>query len=120
MPWATVFDNVALPLKLSGAAAKRDAARAAKALELVGLSGFREAYPRELSGGMKMRVSIARALVTAAEASADGRAVRGARRDHPLQAQQRSDGTGAALRLDRGVRHPLGVRERSICRTASS
>ena len=48
--------------------------------------------PRELSGGMSMRVSIARALVTAAPGSADGRAFRGARRDHAVQAQRRSAG----------------------------
>jgi NitT/TauT family transport system ATP-binding protein len=64
MPWATVTGNVALPLSLAGAGS--DAARRAvsTALDHVGLSDFAAAYPRELSGGMKMRVSIARALVT--------------------------------------------------------
>ncbi len=62
MPWATVADNVRLPLKLQGANAY--AARVEKALARGGLSPFAQAYPRELSGGMKMRVSIARALVT--------------------------------------------------------
>jgi NitT/TauT family transport system ATP-binding protein len=64
MPWATVFDNVYLPLRLSGTA--RDAADPVvrEALAMVGLSKFAQVYPRELSGGMKMRVSIARALVT--------------------------------------------------------
>ncbi len=64
MPWAKVFDNVWLPLKLLGV--KRDAADPVvrQALEMVGLSRFADVYPRELSGGMKMRVSIARALVT--------------------------------------------------------
>jgi NitT/TauT family transport system ATP-binding protein len=64
MPWATVAANVMLPLKLKGVA--RDAAepRVAAALDRVGLEGFAKAYPRQLSGGMKMRVSIARALVT--------------------------------------------------------
>jgi NitT/TauT family transport system ATP-binding protein len=64
MPWATVADNVALPLRLRRAS-RADAAReAAAALDRVGLAGFAGAYPRELSGGMKMRVSLARALVT--------------------------------------------------------
>jgi NitT/TauT family transport system ATP-binding protein len=64
MPWATVFRNVMLPLELEGVAQGVAAKRAADALERVGLAPFRDAYPRELSGGMKMRVSIARALVT--------------------------------------------------------
>ena len=64
MPWATVFDNVFLPLRLRGLS--RDAAQPTvrKVLEMVGLSRFATVYPRELSGGMKMRVSIARALAT--------------------------------------------------------
>jgi len=64
MPWATVAGNVSLPLSLrhlDGAVAE---GRVAAALQQVGLDGFERAYPRELSGGMKMRASIARALVT--------------------------------------------------------
>ena len=64
MPWATVAGNVALPLKLANLDATARQPRVTEALERVGLSGFANAYPRELSGGMKMRVSIARALVT--------------------------------------------------------
>lgn len=64
MPWANVFDNVYLPLKLRGKTPKDVAPQIADALARVGLSDFAKAYPRELSGGMKMRVSIARALVT--------------------------------------------------------
>jgi NitT/TauT family transport system ATP-binding protein len=64
MPWATVAGNVALPLKLKGVATHEISRRVAKSLERVGLAEFANAYPRELSGGMKMRVSIARALVT--------------------------------------------------------
>jgi len=64
MPWATVSKNVLLPLKLRGTAAAEAAARTREAIGLVGLDGFEHAYPRQLSGGMKMRVSIARALVT--------------------------------------------------------
>jgi len=64
MPWATVFDNVYLPLRMAGVPLARAAEQVQSALALVGLSRFAEVYPRELSGGMKMRVSIARAMVT--------------------------------------------------------
>jgi NitT/TauT family transport system ATP-binding protein len=64
MPWATALANVVLPLRLAGVARDERRERAAAALAQVGLAGFEKAYPRELSGGMKMRVSIARALVT--------------------------------------------------------
>ncbi len=64
MPWATALRNVMLPLTLAGATKREAEARGAEMLALVGLKGFENAYPRELSGGMKMRVSIARALVT--------------------------------------------------------
>ncbi|HEX5078806.1 MAG TPA: ABC transporter ATP-binding protein [Geminicoccaceae bacterium] len=64
MPWATVWNNVWLPLRLEGVGKAAAAPRVAAALAMVGLNGTERAYPRELSGGMKMRVSIARALVT--------------------------------------------------------
>jgi NitT/TauT family transport system ATP-binding protein len=64
MPWASVRDNVRLPLKLAGVATADADAKVTAALARVGLADFAEAYPRELSGGMKMRVSLARALVT--------------------------------------------------------
>src|SRR4051812_43015329 len=64
MPWATVADNVWLPLKLAGVGRRAARDRIAEVLEMVHLQGFEKAYPRELSGGMKMRVSIARALIT--------------------------------------------------------
>jgi NitT/TauT family transport system ATP-binding protein len=67
MPWATVWDNVRLPLKLSGVAKAIGDRAIEEAIHLVDLQGFEHAYPRELSGGMKMRVSIARALVTKPE-----------------------------------------------------
>ena len=62
MPWATALDNVWLPLRLRGVSRREARPQLEEALALVGLSGFQSAYPRELSGGMKMRVSIARAL----------------------------------------------------------
>ena len=64
MPWQTVFGNVYLPLRLEGVSKSAARARIMETLASVGLADFADAYPRELSGGMKMRVSIARALVT--------------------------------------------------------
>ena len=62
MPWANVADNVWLPLRLRGMSRRDAQERISESLSLVGLQDFAKAYPRELSGGMKMRVSIARAL----------------------------------------------------------
>jgi NitT/TauT family transport system ATP-binding protein len=62
MPWASVLANARLPLDLKGVARAQADERAARALSRVGLGGFEKAFPRELSGGMKMRVSIARAI----------------------------------------------------------
>ena len=67
MPWAHVDTNVRLPLTLAHADEDRSRTAVAQALERVGLTDFARAYPRELSGGMRMRASIARALVTEPE-----------------------------------------------------
>jgi NitT/TauT family transport system ATP-binding protein len=64
MPWQTVFGNVHLPLRLRGTSKEAARPQVMETLASVGLADFAGAYPRELSGGMKMRVSIARALVT--------------------------------------------------------
>jgi NitT/TauT family transport system ATP-binding protein len=64
MPWASVEDNVGLPLKLAGVPARERSAQVEAALHQVGLQGFAQALPHELSGGMQMRVSIARGLIT--------------------------------------------------------
>ena len=87
MPWATAWDNIYLPLRLEGASRRAAAPKIEAALAMVGLSGFARAYPRELSGGMKMRVSTSARARHRAAHPADGRAVRRARRDHPLPAQ---------------------------------
>ena len=64
MPWTSVHENVRLPLKLARVPTGEANARVGEALTRVGLAEFADVYPRELSGGMKMRVSLARALVT--------------------------------------------------------
>ncbi len=64
MPWANVVENIRLPLKLAGVPKRESRVAVQEVINLVGLAGFERSYPRELSGGMKMRVSIARALVT--------------------------------------------------------
>jgi NitT/TauT family transport system ATP-binding protein len=64
MPWTSVRENVRLPLKLAHVPATEANRRIDEALAQMGLAEFADAYPRELSGGMKMRVSLARALVT--------------------------------------------------------
>ena len=62
LPWLNVLDNVALPLKLAGAARQEREAKALTHIERVGLADATRLYPRQLSGGMKMRVSVARAM----------------------------------------------------------
>jgi NitT/TauT family transport system ATP-binding protein len=64
LPWATAEDNVFLPLRLRGVSHGAAMPEVQSALHRVGLNGFERARPRQLSGGMRMRVSIARALVT--------------------------------------------------------
>jgi NitT/TauT family transport system ATP-binding protein len=62
-PWLTAVENVEFPLTLQGVARSQRRERAREWLRLVGLSGFESNYPRELSGGMQKRVSIARTLI---------------------------------------------------------
>jgi len=66
-PWLTVVENVAAPLKARGVGAEERTTRSVKILDTVGLDGFENAYPKELSGGMKQRVGFARALVVEPE-----------------------------------------------------
>ena len=63
MPWRTIRDNVSFPCELDGLGVKERADRADRYLEMVGLRRFADAYPNELSGGMKQRAALARALI---------------------------------------------------------
>ncbi|MBG0788402.1 MAG: ABC transporter ATP-binding protein [Anaerolineaceae bacterium] len=63
MPWRRVIENVGLPLELQGIPSDQIKSRAQELIELVGLEGFEQAYPRDLSGGMAQRVAIARSLM---------------------------------------------------------
>ena len=63
MPWLTVQDNVELGLKARGVPKAKRTKLALDAIDMIGLDGFESAYPKELSGGMRQRVGIARALV---------------------------------------------------------
>lgn len=63
MPWRTVEENIALPLEMQRLSASDRADRTRRLIELVGLAGFEESFPAELSGGMAQRVAIARALI---------------------------------------------------------
>lgn len=63
LPWRTVVDNVMLPVQVLGLDRRASGARALSLLTLVGLAGFEDKYPHELSGGMRQRVALARALV---------------------------------------------------------
>lgn len=63
MPWRTVLDNIKLPLELDGVGETRARTKAREMIELVGLKGFEDNWPRDLSGGMAQRVGLARALI---------------------------------------------------------
>lgn len=63
MPWRTVLDNIKLPLELEGLGESKARKKALEMIELMGLQGFEDSWPRDLSGGMAQRVGIARALI---------------------------------------------------------
>ncbi len=120
MPWATVFDNVWLPLRLKGRSKSAVRDEVMEALAMVGLEQLR----RFLSARAFRRHEDARLDRPRpghpAEAAAHGRALRRARRDHPLQAQQRPAASLGEVRLDGRSSSPIRCSNRSTCRSASS
>ena len=82
-PWKTVYDNVAYGLRMAGASAARSRRRVPRFITLVGLAGFEQAYPYQISGGMQQRCGLARALAIEPKCLADGRALRRGRRADP-------------------------------------
>ena len=118
MPWADALGNVRLPLELKGVPRADAQARSLRALERVGLKASTNAYPRELSGGMKMRVSIARALAAGPKLllmdepfAALDELTRQALNDDLLKLW-REDGDDGAVRDPFGVREHLSVHPR--------
>ena len=85
MPWATVMRNVAFGLELQGMGKAERQAIARHYIAEVGLTGFEDKYPHELSGGMRQRVGLARAFAVNAEVLSARRAVLGRRRAEPPQ-----------------------------------
>jgi len=67
LPWKTVLNNVAFGLKIQGLSREERTAKAQRYIEMMGLHGFEDRYPHQLSGGMKQRVAVGRTLAAAPE-----------------------------------------------------
>ena len=108
-PWCTIIENVKLGMVFQGVPKAEQEPRARKALDAVGLKDFMGHYPAQLSGGMRQRAALARALQPGDRHAADGRAVRRARRADPDDPRRGSLGalvpTGKTIVF---VTHSLG------------
>ena len=107
LPWRTVGKNIELLAELQGVDKAARARLVKSTVDLVGLQGFENKYPKQLSGGMRMRASLARSLVLEPEGVPVRRAVRRARRDHPGTAQRRAAPPVPARGLRGALHHPL-------------
>jgi hypothetical protein len=110
LPWRTIQANVELLVELGGLPKQERRRRANEAIKLVGLSDFARHRPRILSGGMRMRVSLARSLTLQPRAVPVRRVIRGAGRDHPRTAQRRAPAAVPDAAVHRAVCDPLGDR----------
>ena len=120
MPWATALDNVILPLRLAGVPARRARETAPPtALAQVGLAGFEKRLSARAVGRHEDARLDRPRPGHAAAAAADGRAVRRARRDHPLQAQQRPAELCGRRSASRWCSSPIRCSRASTCRSAS-
>ena len=106
LKWRTILDNVLLPAEIVGLPMKAARTRARDLLNLVGLAGYEDKYPQQLSGGMQQRTAIARAFIHDPKADPDGRAVRRARRADPRTDEPRNAADLARERQDHHVRDP--------------
>ncbi len=109
LPWKTVYQNAAFGLSMAGAPASYVRERVRHYLDLVGLTGFEQHYPYQLSGGMQQRVGLVRALAVNPSILLDGRAVRRARCPDPRNPAGRAAAIDATPRRaqDDGVHHPF-------------
>ena len=112
LQWRTVRRNVELFAELEGMRQGRARPPRRRQRPLVGLDGFEDKYPKQLSGGMQMRASLARSLLMEPDDLPVRRAVRRPRRDHPRAPQRRAAGAVPAQGLRRPVHHPLDLRGR--------
>ena len=106
LPWRTVLANAMIGPEIAGPAVRREQRRTMDLLKLVGLDGFENYFPRQLSGGMRQRVNLARALGDRSGDPADGRAVLRARRADPRDHADRAPAHLGAGTQDRALRHP--------------
>ena len=105
-PHRTVIENVSYGLAMQGVARGAREERSARWIERVGLAGYRDSYPNQLSGGMQQRVGLARALANRCRNPVDGRSIQRARSADPQGNARAPAGSAARIEEDHCVRNP--------------